>query len=196
MFEFNEWKSRATLSIFCFMPTLDLLPLLKLPFFRQNRQDAKSRHIFEKKLQSNHGQIIVHETDSSASGFFHHVWVAVIWLQLLPLRVACWTCPPKESGVFTPPHPLQEICYLGGGRFSVRWGGKGPHLSKPSFFLLFFVFVGLSWEGVIFFVLFLFQMKKKQLLFCISNTDTSFHCFSFRSMGHESWFVVGLLFFL
>ena len=79
MFGFDEWVSRATLSMFRFMPTLGLLPLLKVPL---NRQDAKSRQISRKKrLQSNYGQRIVHENDSSASRFFYyHVWVAVVWL--------------------------------------------------------------------------------------------------------------------
>ena len=62
----------------------------------------------ENRLQNNYGQILVHETDSSASGFVNHVWVAVIWLQLLPLHVACRTRSPKELGVFTPPHPPSE----------------------------------------------------------------------------------------
>ena len=64
MFGFDQWVSRATLSIFRFKPTLGLLPLLKLPFFRLNRQDAKSIHIFDKqKLQSNYGQRIFHENE-------------------------------------------------------------------------------------------------------------------------------------
>ena len=40
MFGFDEWVSGATLSMFRFMPTLGMLPLLKVPL---NRQDAKSR---------------------------------------------------------------------------------------------------------------------------------------------------------
>ena len=53
------------LAIFRFKPTLGLL----LPFFRLNKQDAKSMQISGKeKFQSNYGQRMLHEDDSSASG--------------------------------------------------------------------------------------------------------------------------------
>ena len=105
MFGFDEWISRVTLSIFRFMPTLGLPPLLKLPFFART-EDAKSRHNFEKKLQNNYGQMIVHETDSSASGFCLSCLGGRDMVAIVPLHVACRTRSPKESGgVFTPHTP-------------------------------------------------------------------------------------------
>ena len=103
MLGFDEWISRGTLSIFRFMPTLCLLPLLKVSFFRQNRQDAKSRHILEEKVAK---QLW---TDNCP-------WD---WCKCFRIFLSCcrsmWLAGPahsKKQGCLPPAPPLQEICYF------------------------------------------------------------------------------------